>query len=194
VLEDFKILTTFKLDLSDPNQQLSCFRFHHTHIPIIATVPAVGNQAAIPAIPYISDSMASLILLSALPQSADPTQDSVYTRMMEEYTSAHAVPAMSLDTLEAAIHNTWYSCFGGFPEANRPKKGTFYLMKQKQAPKNQKANVATESQKTTAIKDKGKTPQYSDQQKSGSCFRFLNIDQLLMGARSTIHGQNPPFP
>jgi hypothetical protein len=80
VLKDFKILTSFKIDLSDPNPQLAKFRLHYTRIPITPEVPvSATNPVAIPAIPHISQSMAALILLSALPLSSDPTQDSIYS-------------------------------------------------------------------------------------------------------------------
>ena len=142
ILEDFKILTAFKFDLSDPAIQLPRFRFHYTRIPVI---PAVAGPPAIPAIPYVSDSMAALILLSALPQSSDPAQDSVYTRMMEEYTSSHSVPNMTLDTLDAAIRHTWASRFGGILEKDRPKKGTFYLTKKtgSQEPQGERRLIVT---------------------------------------------------
>jgi hypothetical protein len=107
VLEDFKILTSFKINLSDTNPQLAKFCFHYTRIPIASAVPASTTvPVAIPPTPFVSESMAALILLSALPLSSDPTQDSVYQRMMEDYTATFTVPNMNLDTLTNSIHNT----------------------------------------------------------------------------------------
>jgi len=167
VLEDFKILTSFKIDLSDPNIQIAKFRFHYTRIPHSPAVPvSLTNLIAIPSTPFISQSMATLILLSALPLSTDPTHDSVYQCMMEDYMATHTVPNMTLDTLTEAIRNTWYARFGGIPKSKRPHKGLFYLpKKEKAAPKNSQANVA---QKTSAIKDKLSPPAYTDQYKTGS--------------------------
>jgi hypothetical protein len=164
VLEDFKILTSFKIDLSNPNPQLAKFRFHYTQIPISPAVPASTTvPVAIPATPFISPSMAALILLSALPLSSDPTQDSVYQRMMEDYTASYTVPNMNLDTLTNAICNTWASRFGHLSESQKPRKGTFYIPKRDKAPpKKLQANI------TSAIKDKPSPPTYSDQYKTGS--------------------------
>ena len=62
VLEDFKILTSYKIDLSDPNPQLAKFRFHYTRIPLTPEVPVSStNPMAIPATPFISQSMAALV-------------------------------------------------------------------------------------------------------------------------------------
>jgi len=166
VLEDFKILTTFKIDLSDPNPQMFKYRFHYTRIPIAPAVPVGPNvPVAIPPTPFVSQSMAALILLATLPLSSDPSQDSVYQRMMEDYTATFTVPNMTLDTLTEAIRNTWASRFGHLSESQKPKKGDFYLLKKDKSPKKQNANVA---QKTSAIKDKPSTPLYSDQYKTGS--------------------------
>jgi len=161
VLDDFKRLITFKIDLSDPNPQLATFRFHYTRIPAAPAVPPSTTTT-----PFVSQSMAALILLSALPLSSDPLQDSVYQRMMEDYTAAHTVPNMDLDTLTESIRNTWASRFGHLPETQKPKKGTFYIPKKDKAPpKKLQANV---TQKTSAIKDKPTPPAYLDQFKTGS--------------------------
>jgi hypothetical protein len=130
VLEDLKILTSFKIDLSDPNPQLAKYCFHYTHIPIIPEVPvSTTNTVIVPATPFISQSMASLILLSTLPLSSDPSQDSVYQCTLEDYTTSFAVPNMTLDNLMDTIHTTWASCFGHLTEVQKPKRGTFYIPK-----------------------------------------------------------------
>ena len=51
VLEDFKFLNTFRLDLSDPTQQLNSFRFHYSRLPTKTITPNVptgstGQQPA----------------------------------------------------------------------------------------------------------------------------------------------------
>jgi hypothetical protein len=120
ILEDFKILTNFRIDLSDPKPQLAKFLFHYSRIPFTAEIQAGPNQDHIPATPYVSQSMATLILLLALPLSSDPAQDSVYQRMMEEYTSTHIVPIMTLDSLSESIRNTWASCFRHLKDNQKP--------------------------------------------------------------------------
>jgi hypothetical protein len=70
VLEDFKSLINFKLDLSDPNPQLADFQSYYSRLP--EEKPAVPEGQPDPApVPIISQSMACLILISALPLSSD---------------------------------------------------------------------------------------------------------------------------
>ena len=134
ILEDYKILTAFKVDLSDPNPQIAKFRHHYTRISHYtpAATTAIPNP---PPVSQISESIAALTLLSALPLSPDPSQDSIYQRMMETFTETYTVPNMTLGTLTDAIRNTWAQRFGHLPESQHPRRGTFYLKKGDKAPK-----------------------------------------------------------
>jgi len=173
VLDDFEVLKTFKLDLSDPTPQIAKYCSHYSCLPMKRTplVPTPATGAAAPPPPtsesIVSQSMAALILISSLPLNADPAQQSIYQSMVQEYTAAHPVEDMDLDSLSDSIHNTWAACFGNLPDSQKPHKGTFYLKKgEKPAPpKKQHIQVA---QKTSAVKDKGPPPSHSSQQQSQS--------------------------
>jgi len=114
--------------------------------------------------PKISQSIATLLLISALPLNADPAQQSIYQSMVKAYTQAHTIDKTDLDSLTEAIHTTWAARFRNIPKSKRPKCNTFYL--DKPAP-SKKQNVQV-VQKTSAVKDKGPTPFYSSQQQTGS--------------------------
>jgi len=129
VLEDFRILTTFKLDLSDPNPQIARFYLHYTRLPEQTPTIPVGQPAATP-VPIVSQSMACLILLSSLPCAMDPAQqESVYQRTMEDYTSNNPISNMTLNSLTNHIRTTWAARFGHLPDSQKPRKGTFYINK-----------------------------------------------------------------
>jgi hypothetical protein len=91
ILEDFRILTAFKIDLSDPNPQTNKFCYHYTRISHYTPAITQANPNPQP-VQQVTESIATLILLSALLLSPDPTQDSIYQRMMESYTEQHPVP------------------------------------------------------------------------------------------------------
>jgi len=123
IIEDFKFLMTFCLDLSDPTPQINKFRFHHSHLPtktIISSVPT-GSTGPAPdpvVTSQVSSSMAALILITALPLNVDPTQQSIYQTMVEAYHKAHPdIDNMDLDSLTEAIHTTWAACFRNIPES-----------------------------------------------------------------------------
>ncbi|PPQ93403.1 hypothetical protein CVT25_004695 [Psilocybe cyanescens] len=161
-LETFKKLRDFKMDLSEPNPQIAFFRSQFTRLPL---EPAPGATPGSPAtIRIISESLACLILLAALPLTNDPTHESVYQRMIESYKESHTVTStMTLDTLQETIRVTWASRFGHLPEREKPKKGTVYIKKGTTSPP-KKPNA----QKISAIADKGPTPKHSDQRAGGS--------------------------
>jgi len=86
--------------------------------------------------------------------------------MVQEYTAAHPVENMDLDSLTESIRHTWGAHFRNVPESQRPCKGTFYLKKGDKAPPPKKQHVQV-AQKTSVVKDKGPTPSYSGQQQAG---------------------------
>ena len=171
-LEDFKFLITFKLDLSDPNPQLAEFQSHYSRLPE-EKPEATEGQLAPASVPVVSQSMACLILISALPLAANPTQESVYQCTIEDFTAKKVgdtttpklVSSFLLDTLCSRIRDTWAARFNSIPEHLRPRKGTFYIQ---QNDKRLAPLKKTQAQKASAIKDKGKAPMYSDQQNAGS--------------------------
>src|SRR6266702_1544590 len=83
--------------------------------------------------------------------------------MVQEYTNKHAVQDFKLGTLTNAIHQNWATHFGNVPDSQKPRKGTFYLKKGDKAPLPKKQNVQL-TQKTSAVKDKGPNPSFSQQQ------------------------------
>jgi len=150
VLEDFKVLTSYRLDLLDPNLQITKFRLHYSRLPSEVPATATGQPLANPN-PIVSQSIASLILLQALLLTADPTQESVYQCTFETYTASTPVLSMTLDTPSNAIRKTWAAKFGHLPDSQKPRHGDFYLKKGQKPnpPKNQHVQVA---QKTSAIR------------------------------------------
>jgi len=169
ILEDFKVLINFKIDLSDPNPQIAKFRFHYSRLPQ-TPADATANPPTVTT-PIVSQSMACLILLSALPLAIDPTQEGVYQSTLEEYIAAHPVHMMTLDTLTEALRTRWAARFGHLPDSQKPRKGTFYITKEKKSGKPKKEHVQSaqpQVQKTSSIKDKGPLPKYSDQQAGSS--------------------------
>ena len=165
-LEDFKFLITFKLNLSDPNPQLAKFQSHYSCLPE-EKPEATEGQPHPASVPVVSQSMACLILTSALSLTANPTQESVYQHTIEDFTAKKVgdtttpklVSSFLLDTLCSCIRDTWAARFNSIPEYLRPCKGTFYIQ---QNNKHLAPLKKTQAQKASAIKDKGKAPMYSD--------------------------------
>ncbi|PPR06560.1 hypothetical protein CVT26_000641, partial [Gymnopilus dilepis] len=112
-------------------------------------------------------SMAALLWLNSLPLATGATsQESVYQRMMEKYTSDNGVSDMDLDSVFAATRSAWTARFGHLPSGQQPRKGTLYLKKENRDQKQKAPNTQT-AQRNTAIKGKGKEPSHSDQQNAG---------------------------
>ena len=123
VLEDFKFLTSFKLDLSDPNPQLADFIAYYLHLP--TETPTVGEgQSAKDPIPAISKPMACLMLLSSLPLTKNPMhQESIYQHLIEQYMTSNPIYTMKLNDLAEGIHSAWAAHFGHITEHDKPHKG-----------------------------------------------------------------------
>ena len=169
VLDDFDKMKEFLLDLSDPVPQLAKFRFYYSRLPMkkapvpSTTTTSTAATAAPKSESIVSESMASLLLLSSLPLNTDPAQQSIYQQMVEEFTKEYAVEDYKLDTLTDEIRHVWAARFGNVPDSQKPRKGTLYLKKGDKAPPAKKQNVQ-QAQKTSAVKDKGPNPSFSQQQ------------------------------
>jgi hypothetical protein len=134
IMEDFGLLTSFRLDLSDPVPQVEQFMLYYSRLPTETPAATTAALAPLP-IPIVSISIACMLLIKALPISKDPTHEGVYQRMIEEYHTSHPVHMMTFDSLFNAIRTTWASRFGSLSQKDRPSKGDFYIQKKSQTKK-----------------------------------------------------------
>ncbi|KIJ93333.1 hypothetical protein K443DRAFT_12947, partial [Laccaria amethystina LaAM-08-1] len=93
ILEHFRYIKDQKIDLSDPNPQLATFMHHYQALP-----PRM-----------ISVLMAAVILLSNLPLTTNPGQESVYQRLLESTLKDDVVTTLSLADLMQSIRDVWAS-------------------------------------------------------------------------------------
>ena len=151
VLEHFHFLKDQKFDLSDPNPQLATFMHHFQARPD----------------KFVSPAMACLILLSNLPLTTNPGQESVYQHMLENIFAGWTPESLTPDEVCTQIHDVWGACFGGFHPLQQPHKGATYDKGKAPANKlHQKQQMQV--QRNTTIKGKGRNPQYSEQQSADS--------------------------
>ena len=153
------------------NPQLVNFQSHYFRLPE-EKPEATEGQPDPASVPVVSQSMACLILISALSLAANPTQESVYQHTIKDFTAKKVgdtttpklVFSFLLDILTLCICDTWVAHFHSIPEHLRPYKATFYIQQ------NDKCHTPpkkTQAQKTSAIKDKGKALIYFNQQNAG---------------------------
>jgi len=151
VLEHFCFMKDQKFDLSDPNPQLATFMHHFQALPD----------------KFVSPAMACLILLSNLPLTTNPGQESVYQRMLENIFAGWTPESLTPDKVFTQIRDVWGACFGGLHPSQRPHKGATYDKGKTPANKPQQKQQM-QVQRNTAIKGKGPNPQYSEQQSTDS--------------------------
>ena len=152
IMEHFRFIKDQKIDLSDPNPQLASFMHHYQAIPAR----------------MISGPMAALILLSNLPLTTNPGQESVYQRLLETNFREETVATLSLPDIMTSICDVWAARFGGFPSNQQPRKGTTYDKGKAPAQQKPQQKQQTQVQRNTAIKGKGPNPHYSEQQSADS--------------------------
>jgi hypothetical protein len=151
ILEHFRYIKDQKIDLSDPNPQLATFMHHYQALP-----PRM-----------ISVPMASVILLSNLPLTTNPGQESVYQRLLESTLKDDVVTTLSLADLMQSIRDVWAARFGGIHPNQQPRRGTTYDKGKAPANKLQQKQQ-TQIQRNTTLKGKGPNPQYSQQHNAES--------------------------
>ena len=110
LMEHFRFIKDQKINLSDSNPQLAAFMHHYQAIPT----------------KMISSSMASIILLSNLPMTTNPGQESVYQCLLKASFKEETVASLELESLMESIRDVWAACFGGFPAHTQPHKGAVY--------------------------------------------------------------------
>jgi hypothetical protein len=138
ILEHFRYIKDQKIDLSDPNPQLATFMHHYQALPSR----------------IISAPMAAVILLSNLPLTTNPGQESVYQRLLESTLKDEVITTLSLADLMQSIHDVWAARFGGIHPNQQPRRGTTYDKGIAPASKPQQKQQ-TQVQRNTAIKGKG---------------------------------------
>ncbi|KIJ98666.1 hypothetical protein K443DRAFT_9012, partial [Laccaria amethystina LaAM-08-1] len=138
ILEHFRYIKDQKIDLSDPNPQLATFMHHYQALPSR----------------IISAPMAAVILLSNLPLTTNPGQESVYQRLLESTLKDEVITTLSLADLMQSIHDVWAARFGGIHPNQQPRRGTTYDKGKAPASKPQQKQQ-TQVQRNTAIKGKG---------------------------------------
>jgi len=151
VLEHFRFMKDQKFDLSDPNPQIATFMHHFQALPD----------------KFVSPAMACLILLSNLPLTTNPGQESVYQHMLETIFAGWTPESLTPDEVCTQIRDIWGARFGGFHPSQQPHKGTTYDKGKAPANKPQQKQQ-TQVQRNTTIKGKGPNPQYSEQQSADS--------------------------
>jgi len=151
LMEHFCFIKDQKIDLSNPNPQLTLFMHHY--------------QAILDAM--ISPQMATIILLSNLPLTTNPGQESVYQRLLESNFREETIASMDLTGIIQQICDVWAARFGGFHQSQQPRKGATYDRGKAPANKLQQKQQM-QVQRNTAIKGKGPNPQYSEQQSADS--------------------------
>ena len=148
IMEHFWFLKDQKINLSNPNPQLTTFMHHYQALPA----------------DMISSAMASLILLSNLPLTTNPGVKSVYQHMLESTFKAETAATLKLEDVIQQICDVWAARFGGFPSNQQPRKGTVYDKGKAPANQQPKQKQQVQVQQNTAIKGKGPNPSYSGQQ------------------------------
>jgi len=151
VLEHFRFMKDQRFDLSDPNPQIAAFMHHFQALPD----------------GFVSPAMACLILLSNLPLTTNPGQESVYQCMLETTFAGWTPESLTPDKVTTQIRDVWGACFGGFHPSQQPRKGATYDKGKAPANKPQQKQQ-TQVQRNTVIKGKGPNPQYSEQQSADS--------------------------
>jgi len=151
VLEHFRFMKDQRFDLSDPNPQIAAFMHHFQALPD----------------GFVSPAMACLILLSNLPLTTNPGQESVYQHMLENTFAGWTPESLTPDEVTTQIRDVWGARFGGFHPSQQPHKGATYDKGKAPANKPQQKQQ-TQVQRNTAIKGKGPNPQYSEQQSADS--------------------------
>jgi len=151
VLEHFRFMKDQKFDLSDPNPQIATFMHHFQALPD----------------KFVSPAMACLILLSNLPLTTNPGQESVYQRMLETIFAGWTPESLTPDEVTTQIRDVWGACFGGFHPSQQPHRAATYDKGKAPANKPQQKQQM-QVQRNTAIKGKGPNPQYSEQQSADS--------------------------
>jgi len=151
VLEHFCFMKDQRFDLSDPNPQLAIFMHHFQALPD----------------KFVSPAMACLILLSNLPLTTNPGQESVYQHMLENIFAGWTPESLTPDEVTTQIRDVWGARFGGFHPSQQPHRGATYDKGKAPANKPQQKQQ-TQVQRNTAIKGKGPNPQYSEQQSTDS--------------------------
>jgi len=150
-MDHFQFIKHQRINLSDPNPQLTLFIHHYQALP-------EG---------FVSNGMACLILLSNLPLSANPGQESIYQHYIENTFKDWTIDQLFLADVVQAIHDVWAAHFGGFHNSQQPCKGTTYDKGKALANKLQQKQQ-TQVQWNTTIRGKGPNPQYSEQQSTDS--------------------------
>ena len=112
--------------------------------------------------------MAALILLSNLPLTTNPGQESVYQRLLEINFKEETATVLDLESIMTSIREVWAARFGGFHQSQQPRKGDLYDKGKAPAHKPSQQKQQVQVQRNTAIKGKGPNPQYSQQQSADS--------------------------
>ena len=110
IMEHFWFLKDQKIDLSDPNPQLTTFMHHYQALPA----------------DMISSAMASLILLSNLLLTTNPGVESVYQHLLEATFKAETAATLKIEDIIQQVRDIWATHFGGFPSNQQPHKGAVY--------------------------------------------------------------------
>ena len=87
LMEHFCFIKDQKIDLSNPNPQLAALMHHYQAIPA----------------KMISSSMACIILLSNLPMTTNPGQESVYQHLLEASFKEDTIASLTLEPLMESI-------------------------------------------------------------------------------------------
>jgi len=152
VLEHFRFMKDQRFDLSDPNPQIAAFMHHYQALPD----------------KFVSPAMACLILLSNLPLTTNPGQESVYQRMLETTFAGWTPESLTPDEVTTQIRDVWGARFSGFHPSQQPRKGATYDKGKAPANRPSQQKQQTQVQRNTTIKGKGPNPQYSEQQSANS--------------------------
>ena len=151
IMEHFQFLKDQKIDLSNPNPQLAAFMHHYQALPDT----------------LVSFVMASLILLSNLPPTTNPGQESVYQGLLESSFRETSAASLKLKEVMTEICDIWAAHFGGFPSHIQPHKGATYD-KGKALANQLKQKQQVQVQQSTTIKGKDPYPSFSEQQSADS--------------------------
>jgi len=117
---------------------------------------------------FVSPAMACLILLSNLPLTTNPGQESVYQHMLETTFTGWTPESLTPDEVTTQIRDVWGARFSGFHPSQQPCKGATYDKGKAPANRPSQQKQQTQVQWNTAIKGKGPNPQYSEQQSADS--------------------------
>jgi hypothetical protein len=112
--------------------------------------------------------MASLILLSNLPLTTNPGQESVYQCLLENTFKDWPIKSLSIEDIMASICDVWAAHFRGIPSNQQPHIDATYNKGKALATYKMQQKQQTQVQQNTTIKGKGPNPQYSQQQNAES--------------------------